>query len=788
MDVAESGVILIVDDTPTNLELLLDCLEHSGFKVVVAEDGRRALDLATYAPPDLILLDILMPGMDGFETCRQLKSNPLTQAIPVIFLTAVAEHLDKVKGLKLGAVDYITKPLEYEEVLARVKIHLRMQNLTKQLMVQNQRLADEIAVRKQVELEREAAFEALQRSEAQLRRLIEANVLGIIFGDLDGHITDANNAFLNLVGYEHSDLDAGQLNWQEITAPKFKQTNQAVVEELVTTGVFNAVEKEYIRKDGSLVPVLVGGVLLEKNQNQLIGFVLDLTSYKQAENKIREQAALLDITPDAVLVKDLDNTIRYWSRGAERLYGWTSQEALGRNVNQLLYLPGLLSQLQAPMSGLTKADTWQGELYQTNHQGQEIIVASRWTLMRDAQGEPQAILTVNTDITEKKQLENQFLRTQRLESLGTLAGGIAHDLNNILTPILATAQLLQFKFSNTDEQNQHLFKIIETSTRRGAALVKQVLQFARGVEGKRATVQITHLISEVKQIAEKTFPKSVQLFTDVDPALWPVTGDATHLHQVLINLVVNARDAMATGGRLTISAKNLVVDEHYARKNIDALPGPHICITVTDTGTGMLPEVADRMFEPFFTTKEFGSGTGLGLSTVRGIIKSHNGFVDVFSKVGEGTVFKVFLPAVEAPIVSLSGCTEIEKGNAELVLVIDDEATVLETTKLALEAFNYKVLTAKDGVEAIALCNRYKDKIDIALVDMMMPSMDGLTTIGALQVIHPNLKTIVVSGFLSDEQLKLSSSRHHFIAKPYTTKELLQTLQGALRQPVAFGG
>jgi two-component system cell cycle sensor histidine kinase/response regulator CckA len=781
------GVILIVDDTPTNLDVLLDLLEAAGFKVVIAEDGERAITLAEYAPPDLILLDILMPGIDGFETCRRLKTNPTTQEIPVIFLTAVSDNVDKVKGLNLGAVDYITKPLNHEEVLARVNTHVRLQNLTKRLTEQNERLEKEIQQRQQVEAEREQAFQALQRSEARFRCLIESNVIGVIFSKIDGSITDANDAFLQIVGYDRADLEAGSLSWQAMTPPEYTHLHQAALAELNNSGAFSAFEKEYFRKDGRRIPVMIGGALLDESQQTIVGFVLDLTQHKQAEDKIREQAALLNITTDAILVRGLDNTIQYWNKGAEHVYGWNVEEAIDQNANQLLYRPDSLRQLEIAHKTLLERGTWQGELHQVSKQGKEIIVASRWTLMRDMQGKPQSILTVNTDITEKKQLESQFLRTQRLESLGTLAGGIAHDLNNVLTPVLATAQLLQLKFPHANEQSQHLFEIIETNTKRGAALVNQVLQFARGVEGKRAIVQVKHLIYEIKQMAEKTFPKSIEVLTQVEQGLWLVSGDATHLHQVLMNLVVNARDAMPEGGTLTISAENLFVDEHYARMNLDASVGSYIGLVVKDTGTGMSAKTADRMFEPFFTTKAIGKGTGLGLSTVRGIVKSHGGFIDVVSKVGEGTEFKVFLPAVEALVPPQAQPLHPSNGNAEWILVVDDEPEILETTKMSLETYNYRVLTANGGIEAISLCAQYKHKIAVVLVDMMMPSMDGPTTIQTLQKIDPAIKAIAISGFVSNDKLKDASGIKNFIAKPYTIQELLKTLQTVLEQPVQTG-
>lgn len=786
-DISEKGIILIVDDTPTNLEVLLDLLEADGFKVVVAEDGERAIGLAEYAPPDLILLDILMPGIDGFETCRRLKTNSITQEIPVIFLTAVTDNIDKVKGLHLGAVDYITKPFNHEEVLARVNTHFRLQSLTKRLTEQNERLEKEIQQRQQLEAEREQAFKALQRSESRFIRLIESNVIGIMFSMTDGTITDANDAFLQIIGYDRTDLKSGNLNWQNITPPEYTRINQAAMAELSNSGAFTAFEKEYFRKDGSRIPVMLGGALLDESQQALVSFVLDLTEHKQAEDKIREQAALLNITTDAIIVRNLDNKIQYWNKGAEHIYGWNLEEAIDQNANQLLYQPDSLNQLKIVLKSLKENGTWQGELYQVNKQGKEIIVASRWTLMCDPQGQPKSVLTVNTDITEKKQLESQFLRTQRLESLGTLAGGIAHDLNNILAPILATAQLLKLKFPNADKQSKHLLDIIEANTKRGAALVKQVLQFTRGVEGKRAIVQVKNLIYEVKQIAEKTFPKSIKLLVDVESELWLVSADPTHLHQVLMNLVVNARDAMPNGGTLTISGENVFIDEHYARMNLDASVGSYLKLTVKDTGIGMSAEIADKIFEPFFTTKEIGKGTGLGLSTVRGIVKSHGGFIDVSTKVGEGSEFNVFLPTVEASVSTQAEPLNSLNGNAEWILVVDDETAILETTKVSLETYNYHVLTASDGIEAISLCAQHKNKIAVALVDMMMPSMDGVTTIQTIQKIAPQIKAIAVSGFVSNDKLREANGIKNFIAKPYTIQELMQTLHTVLREPIEAG-
>ncbi len=502
---------------------------------------------------------------------------------------------------------------------------------------------------------------------------------------------------------------------------------------------------------------------------------------KQSEHKIREQAALLDIATDAIFVQDLESRILFWNKGAEHLYGFSVTEALNKNANQLLYkqTEEILVKVEQQ---LTANGEWQGELNQFNKDGKEIIVQSRWTLVQAQQQKPKSILIVNTDITEKKQLELQFLRTQRMESLGTLAGGIAHDLNNVLAPILMAVQLLQLKL--LDQQSQEWLEILENNVKRGANLVKQVLSFARGCEGDRATLQIRHIIAEIKQIAKETFPKSIEIYTNVDSELWTVSGDATQLHQILLNLCVNARDAMPDGGKLSITAENIYIDESYARINIDAKVGYYVVITVSDVGTGINSEIIDKIFDPFFTTKELGKGTGLGLSTAIGIIKSHGGFIKVYSEIGKGTQFKVFLPAAEVSEIQVEQHQQFDlrSGKGELILVVDDEESICQVTKLSLEVGGYQVITAKDGIEAITLYAEHKEKISLVLADMMMPSMDGSLTIRTLQKINPNVRIIAVSGLESNSKIaeQAGSSVKSFLLKPYSGQELLKTVHDVM--------
>jgi len=503
---------------------------------------------------------------------------------------------------------------------------------------------------------------------------------------------------------------------------------------------------------------------------------------QQAAQRIYEQAALLDISTDAIYVRDLENKILFWNKGAERLYGWMVVEVLGSDAAELLYKSQDLQQFHEIQTTLVKDGKWQGELQHVTKNGLDIIVESRWTLVRDEAGHPKSILTVSTDITAKKQLEAQFLRAQRLESLGTLASGIAHDFNNILTPILAVAQLLPLKFPNLDESSQQLVTILEGSAKRGADLVKQILSFTRGVEGSRTIVQVRHLLSDVVQVARRTFPKSITTQTNIVPDLWMVFADATQLHQVLMNLIVNARDAMPDGGSLNISADNLWIDQNYAHIHVDAKVGPYIVITIVDTGTGIPPEIMDRIFDPFFTTKELGKGTGLGLSTVMGIVKSHGGFVTVYSEVGKGSTFKVYLPSNQVTETEAADEAELPNGNGELILVVDDEATICEITKTTLLSHKYKVLTASDGVGALALYVEHKNDISVVLIDLMMPGINGSTTILTLQRMNSHLKIIAMSGLMINGATAQNKSLgiQGFLPKPFTALALLSTLQAVL--------
>ena len=499
----------------------------------------------------------------------------------------------------------------------------------------------------------------------------------------------------------------------------------------------------------------------------IVGILL-LGRNERANDRLREQASLLDKAQDAILVTDLQRRLTFWNKGAERLYGWTAPEAMGRVVTDLFYPDGDAGDVLDAFDHVFANGEWTGELQLRTKAGRRVAIESRWTLVRDGNGEPRSILSINTDVTERRQLEQQFYRAQRLESIGTLAGGIAHDLNNVLAPIILGIGLLKDRLS--DEDSRDIMSTINTSARRGAEMVAQLLSFARGQEGRRIEIKPAALIADVVRIVRDTFPKTIEIVTDVEPQLPLISGDPTQFHQVLLNLCVNARDAMPGGGRLTLSARGR---------------GAFVIICVEDTGPGIPAHVIGKIFDPFFTTKEAGKGTGLGLSTSQTIVRNHGGRIEVLSEPPHGARFEIHLPVAEvvAQPAAAAEPSSLPRGNGQMILVVDDEPSVRQVMRTALERAGYQVVPATNGREAIDVFKSHPHgSIAAVVIDMMMPVMGGVPAMEEIVKINPDIRIVAASGIPDNEATAraVGGQVRQFLAKPFSTEKLLRAVGKAV--------
>ncbi len=505
----------------------------------------------------------------------------------------------------------------------------------------------------------------------------------------------------------------------------------------------------------------------------------EANSRLKLEERLRCQNGLLDMTFDAVVTCNLEGQILSWNQGAARLYGWSKEAAKTRFLGNLIY-PNDTTRFATNLAFIIAKREFRAEENHATNSERIVVVQPRWSLIRDFEGKEE-ILAVSTDVTEQKELERQFLRMQRLETVGLLASGIAHDLNNVLAPILMASQNLLNEI--TDEGQADLLRSVEASARRGGTLVHQILSFARGTEGERLPLQIKQLLHEFQKVAKDTFPRSIQIVTQFGKNIGSIVANRTQLYQAIMNLCVNARDAMPDGGILQIEASNVNLDGTFVGRFPPAAPGEYVLLRITDNGIGIAENVVDKIFDPFFTTKEAGKGTGLGLSTVLGIVKRHAGFLEVSSKLGKGTRFSVYLPAIESSNVVDSSVTRqvIPSGNGKLVLIVDDERVMRDITASTLRKHGYQILTASDGTEGFALFTQNKHDISVVITDLSMPYMDGSKMIRALFQIDPKVKVIAASGM--NEEFKLPDilkRKIPFLKKPFAIEKLLETLHEVL--------
>jgi PAS domain S-box-containing protein len=505
----------------------------------------------------------------------------------------------------------------------------------------------------------------------------------------------------------------------------------------------------------------------------------DIAERKQTEDKLREAESryrtLFEQSPDGIVIIDPE-TVRplEFNAAAHRQLGY-SREEFARLCFCDIDASEKPEDIRARIARVIREGRGDFENLYRTRQG-EIRNFQVTVQTVEIQGHP-VYHSIWRDITQRLKSERLTRRSQRLEAIGTLAGGVAHDLNNSLAPILMGLEILKVDYPGESDT----WDLFETSANRAANMVRQLLTFAKGAEGERVSIQCTHLVKEVQGILRGTFPKNIQLVVNYDRELPTVLGDATQLHQVLLNLCVNARDAMPDGGTLTLEAQRATVDAAYASAIPDAKPGNFVVLRVSDTGTGIPPEILDRIFDPFFTTKGPDKGTGLGLSTVIGIVKGHGGFMQVYSHPGQGSVFSAYLPdeGVENNP-SLAPRPEVSyRGQGETILIVDDEVTVRKVAEAVLQRLNFKTVTANDGADGLVQAAKHRADLRAIITDLHMPHMDGLNFIRVLRRMLPDIPVVVTSGLLEEGDAKefLNLGTTVRLDKPFTENQLATVLQ-----------
>jgi PAS domain S-box-containing protein len=615
----------------------------------------------------------------------------------------------------------------------------------------------------------------LKHNELELRTIFDHAAIGIALVDEQGRPRRSNPALQSMLGYSAEEL-------RDMPFPAFTHPDDAAKDfglyQRMRAGELTSyqIEKRFLHRKGDVVWGRLTASLVREVEGEAvlgIGMVEDISSQKRAEARISAQAALLDQAKDAIMVRSCEGVIEYWNKGAERLYGWSSSEAVGRNVIELLSVQP--ESFHTARERLLENGAWNGEVEHLTRAGEPVIVESSWTLIRDDGGRPLSVLAINSDVTAKKRLEAQVFAAQRMESLGTLAGGIAHDFNNILSAILANLSLASGDLGPEHPVQSALSEINQASLR-AAALVRQILTFSRQRVPERRIVGLSLVASEAIKLLRATLPVSVSMEMHFERDVPEIFADATQVHQVVMNLGTNAAHAMSErGGVLRFECQRALVKEGLATSLGQLGPGIYARLSVEDQGVGMDAATLERIFDPFFTTKELGEGTGLGLSVVHGVLRAHEGGVTVQSTPGKGTRFELYFPAAQAAAERAAAQRKaLPRGRGERLLCVDDEGPIVRATTRLLERIGYEVVAHTEPRKALAELALESSHFDAVVSDCSMPNLWGLDFVQEILRLRPNIPIVMTSGFI-DPPLERSLRElgiREFVAKPATIADL----------------
>ena len=923
--------VLIADDNEAHRRHLSTALAREGYETVEAVDGVDALEKLRSGRFDAVLTDVLMPRMDGYRLGYEVRTNAELQKTRIIvYSRAHASRADERMALEAGADRFVRSPLGTESVLRALRDATRAPRPRREAVPPAAELAackeysevlvgklESAALKLQASRNRLAtANKEIRENEERVRLLLDSTAEGIYGLDLDGNFTFCNAAALGMLGYagarEVLGRNAQALIHHTRAGGEFYPMGESGVFRAIRENRGSHADDEILwRADGTSFPAESWSYPVRKD-GKLVGAVvtfLDITERKKAGEAIRNLAAIVESSEDAIIGKTLDGTITAWNVGAERLFGWPSSEAIGRpvgfhippdrhdemrvilakirrgeSIKQLetvrlrkngarMEVSLSISSIHGAAGEVVGASSIARDITERNHAEKElrkseerfrrlfdsntigISVAElsgkvleandaylamigysreellsgvvRWDgmtpaeyrfkdqiaveqLQRTGVAQPyekelirkdgtrrplligiamleaseKSIIAYTVDLSERRKLEEQFRQAQKMEAVGQLAGGVAHDFNNLLTVILGYSDLLAAKLDPGTRRFEELDEI-RMAGERAASLTRQLLAFSRQQVLERKVLDVNDLIADLEKMLRRLIGEDVQLVTVLSPALRRVNADAGQLEQVIVNLAVNARDAMPRGGRLTIETANVELDEACSSRHATVQPGSYVMIAVSDTGVGMNGETLAHMFEPFFTTKERGKGTGLGLATVYGIVKQSGGSVWVYSEVGKGTTFKIYLPRAEegARAEPVPAAEPVSLAGSETVLLVEDEESVRALSCTILKSFGYTVLEAASGKEGLEVARAYPQPIHLLLTDVVMPEMGGSDLASRLEALRPELRVLYISGFTDDAVFRngLLEKERVFLQKPFTPETLAGKVREALR-------
>ena len=844
------ATILVVDNRPINREFFATLLGYRGHKILEARDGEDALASVRTNRPDLVISDILMPTMDGYEFVRQLRADPATANITVIFSTA--HYLDReARSLAeaCGVKHTILKPAEPEEVFRVVdaalgmpepeaalqaeevdREHLRLltdklAQKTQELTRVNERLTALIELGQQLAAERNPLY-LLESFCHSARRIVGAKYAAILV--LDDDRETVRHFYSSGIQADTAELigappvgrglfrkllrDGGLIRVSKVEAdprsegfpPNHPRMNSFLGAAIASSsGIYGALYltdklglDEFSVADERLIAMLVAqvGIAYENAQRfeelqRRAGQLTQTVFHRErAEEELREAnqtlQSLVQTSPVAIIALDLEGNVKSWNSAAERIFGWTETEVIGQRIQIIpdSEWDGFYSSLDITRRAGTYTDF---ETTRLRKDGSLIHVSLSAAPLVDGKGNINGSVAVMADITERKHLEDQFRQAQKMEAVGRLAGGVAHDFNNLLTAIIGYSQLVLARLHRDDQMRKEIEEI-ESAGQRAAGLTNQLLTFSRRQVLQPQVLDLNAIVADLAKMLQRLIGEDIVLATSLAPGIGFVQADRGQIEQIIMNLAVNSRDAMPGGGRLTIETFNADLDESYTADHINAHPGPHVVLTISDNGTGIDKETQSNIFEPFFTTKEQGKGTGLGLSTVYGIVQQSGGHIGLYSEVGQGTTFKIYLPRL-AEVVGKHETRISQSGSlsgSETVLLVEDEDGVRELARRILEMYGYAVLEAAGSDDTLRICADHKGPIHLMLTDVVMPGANGRELAQQVSTIQPDIKVLYMSGYTDDAivQHGVLDADTPFLQKPFTPSGLAGKVREVLDQ------